>query len=85
MEMAQIKSTLRAQPFRPFTMRLVDGRRYFVPHPEFLYIPPALRQTVLFSDEEQQAVTILDALMIASIEFGDVRKGGSTNGNGAAP
>jgi hypothetical protein len=43
MEIAQIKDTLNTQPFRAFTMHLVDGREFFVPHPEFVYIPPGRR------------------------------------------
>ncbi len=84
METAQIKESLIAKPFRPFTMRLVDGREYFVPHPEFLFVPPSLRHTVLFSNTETHAVTILDRIMIASIEFQDDKTSGhggqSTNG-----
>jgi hypothetical protein len=69
MELAQIKDTVRAQPFRPFTMRLVDGRQFVVPHPEFLFIPPNMRHTVLLANRDTEAVTILDSIMIASISF----------------
>jgi len=82
MELAQIKDTLKVQPFRPFTMRLVDGREYFVPHPEFVYIPPSMRHTVLLSNTETGAVTILDAIMIASIPFTENGEQGGAGGAG---
>ena len=81
MELAQLRKTISAQPFKPFTLSLVDGRRYFVPHPEFLYVPPGMRHTMVFyNDEVDQAMTILDAVMISTIEFGDTRPQPSSNG-----
>jgi hypothetical protein len=86
MELAQLRNTLKAQPFKPFMVCLVDGRRYYVPHSEFMYVPVGMRHTTVFySNEEEQAMTILDAAMIASIEFGDTRppsKPNGTNGTG---
>jgi hypothetical protein len=32
----QLRSTLRAQPFRPFRLRLADGRTSDVSHPGFV-------------------------------------------------
>jgi len=85
MELKQIKDTLRSEPFRPFTMRLVDGRAYHVPHPEFLFIPPNMRHTVLFANPDTDAVTIVDAVMIASVTFGeDGSTNGEAGGNGQA-
>lgn len=36
----KIRDILRSQPFRPFDLRLVDGTRYRVPHPDWLSIAP---------------------------------------------
>jgi hypothetical protein len=85
MELAQIKDTMKTQPFRPSTMRMVDGREFFVPHPEFLFIPPNMRHTVLLANTATQAVTILDAVMIASISFTEngKRDDSHPSGNGA--
>lgn len=69
LELAQIKEGLGSIPFRAFTLRLVDGREYFVPHRDFLYIPPNMLRTVCFANTQTHAVTILDAGMIASIGF----------------
>jgi hypothetical protein len=85
MELPQIRNTLQAKPFRPFTMWLVDGREYTVPHPEFLYVPPGMRHTVLYANTQTQAVTILDAVMIASITFPDEPPSAGTAGTGGGP
>jgi hypothetical protein len=38
-----IRDAMRASPFRPFDIKLVDGSRYTVRHPDYLSIPPVLR------------------------------------------
>ena len=38
-----IRFALRAQPFRPFDLKLVDGSVYNVKHPDYLSIPPVRR------------------------------------------
>ena len=35
-----IRQAARAQPFRPFTVHMVDGTDYVIEHPDFLMIPP---------------------------------------------
>lgn len=86
MELARIKDTLRAEPFRPFSLRLVDGREFPVPHPEFLYVPPNMRRTVLVANISTGAMTIVDAVMIASITFSeDNGDAGGSNGAGGRP
>ena len=38
-----IQDAKQAQPFRPFSLRLVDGTMYEVRHPDFITIPPVRR------------------------------------------
>jgi hypothetical protein len=38
-----IREAKRAQPFRPFSLRLVDGTIYEVRHPDMISIPPTRR------------------------------------------
>lgn len=82
MELAQIRDTLQNRPFRPFLLRLADGREYTVPHPGFLYIPPNMRHTVIVANTATGAASILDAIMIASITF---TEDSGTNGHSAGP
>jgi len=39
----QIRRALRMQPFRTFTIKLVDGTSYRINHPDWLSIPPVRR------------------------------------------
>jgi hypothetical protein len=39
----QVRNAIHAQPFLPFTIHLVDGRRYLVRHPDFIAIPTTRR------------------------------------------
>jgi hypothetical protein len=34
---------MRAEPFRPFSLRLVDGTVYDVKHPDWISVPPVRR------------------------------------------
>ena len=44
MAMAEsIRQAKNAQPFQPFSLRLVDGTVYEVKHPEYISIPPTPR------------------------------------------
>jgi len=36
MTIEQLRTTLRANPFQPFTVRMADGRQFPIPHPDFL-------------------------------------------------
>ena len=38
-----IRQAKHAQPFRPFSMRLVDGTIYDVKHPDYISVPPTPR------------------------------------------
>jgi hypothetical protein len=49
----QIRDAMHQQPFRPFTLYLVDGRPFLVKHPDFIAIPMSPRgrdMTVYDSD-----------------------------------
>ncbi len=39
----QVRDAMQRQPFRPFTLYLVDGRSYLVGHPDFIAIPMSPR------------------------------------------
>ena len=38
-----IRRAMHAQPFRAFTLRMVDGTSYVVQHPDFIAFPPIRR------------------------------------------
>ena len=50
--LSQLQQVLHAQPFRPFAVRMGDGRTYVVKHPDFLAIPPGgrAREVALYTE-----------------------------------
>jgi hypothetical protein len=64
MDINAIRTVLHAQPFRPFSFRLADGRELYVPHPDFVALSP--RQVIVIHPDESH--TILEPLLIVSIE-----------------
>lgn len=52
----QLKATLRQRPFRPFTIRMVDGRSFTVPHPDWVMVSPTGRAAILFEPDDSDSV-----------------------------
>jgi hypothetical protein len=80
MDSRAIRDVLHGQPFKPFTLRLADGRTLHVPHPD--YVAVANRTVVVISPVDE-SLSILEPLLIVSIEV----PGGSPkaeSGQGAA-
>jgi hypothetical protein len=40
MTVEQLRATIKAVPFHPFTLRLSDGREIPIPHPDFIMYTP---------------------------------------------
>jgi hypothetical protein len=74
MTIEQLQNVHRAEPFKPFTLHLADGKNVHVPHREFLSHSPSGRTVIVYGDGER--FDILDVLMITRIEVLD-RKGSS--------
>lgn len=75
----ELRAVHLARPFRPFTIRVADGREYFVVHPEFLaYAPPSRTLSVVtpkgFHD-------IIDLMMITSIHLDNGKPRRKRKGN----
>ncbi len=65
MNISIVQDALRTEPFRPFVIRVADGRAFSVPHPDFVAASP--RQVVLISPENE-ALSVLDPLTIVSLD-----------------
>ena len=59
MTSAELKSTIRQQPFRPFTIRMVDGRSFTVSHPDFVMVSPTGRTAIIFEPDDSYSVVDL--------------------------
>jgi hypothetical protein len=66
MHVDALRQVLHAQPFRSFAMRLVDGREFPVPHPDFVAVSP---RTVVVIDPQTEGATILEPMLIISLEM----------------
>jgi len=59
-------------PFRPFVLHLSDGRKFPVPHPDFILIG----KNMVIVNNEQDVAQYIDALHIVSLEEADHSRSG---------
>ncbi len=67
MQTEDIRSLLRATPFRPFTVVLISERSYHIPHPDFALLNPS-GQVLIVARTENNSFDILDVPLIARVE-----------------
>ena len=67
MTVEQLKLAHSAAPFRPFTIRMADGRAFPVTHPEFMSRSPSGRTVVV--QHGNDITSILDLLLMTEIEY----------------
>jgi hypothetical protein len=62
----QFTATLHQFPFRPFTIHMVDGRKFEVPHRDFVARSKSGRTVIVFQSGEDYSV--LDLLLMSELE-----------------
>lgn len=72
----EFRKAMKAEPFKPFVVRLASGRRRAVPHPDFALSPPGAQIAVVWSPDDN-AYEHIDLLLVESLEFSN-----RANGNG---
>ena len=70
----QLKSTLSQQPFRPFTIRMVDGRAFSVSHPDWVIVSPTGRTAILF--EPDDSYSVVDLMLMNELEVPSAKNAG---------
>jgi hypothetical protein len=70
-----IREAVRQRPFRPFTLRMNDGREFFIPHPEFVLVA---RRAIAVVKEPTGVIVQLEPVLIASMEFEEQAPSGNT-------
>jgi hypothetical protein len=65
----QFRTTLNLQPFRPFTIRMADGRSFEVSHPDFVALSPSGRTVIVFQPDE--SFSVLDLLLMSELQVGN--------------
>ena len=66
MTIEQFKSALHANPFRPFTIHMADGRVFLIKHRDFVSRSPSGRTIVVHSDDD--SFSVLDLLLMSEVE-----------------
>ena len=62
----QFRATLHQHPFRPFTIRMADGRAFEVAHRDFVALSKSGRTVIVFQDDESYSV--LDLLLMSELQ-----------------
>ena len=64
----KLREILHAEPFVPFSLRLADGKRVPVVHPDFVATAQTGRLACVFHGEGD-ASTFIDILLVTAIEM----------------
>lgn len=81
MDTESIRQAVLQRPFEPFTLRLVDGREFYVPHPEWVAVS---KRVIFVVNPENEAGIQLEPLLIASMEVGQKKAKKNKNGKHGA-
>ncbi len=52
----QLEDVLHAQPFRPFTIHMGDGRSFLVKHQDFVSRSPSGRSLIVYGDDDRFSI-----------------------------
>jgi hypothetical protein len=66
MNTEQFQAIVRQQPFRPFTIRMADGRSFTVNHPDFVAQFPSRRSIIVFQPDD--SFSVLDMVLMSELE-----------------
>ena len=70
MDLQGIREALHRQPFEPFDIRLADGRRVSVQHPDFVAVGG--RRVIVVGPDDSWSV--IDPLLIVSLDSNGKRR-----------
>jgi len=70
MTIEQLRAAREANPFRPFTLYLADGRSWRVPHRDYLSMTPGGRTVIVY--QEGEAFSIIDLLLVTELAIEEV-------------
>jgi hypothetical protein len=65
---ARIRELLQATPFRPFIIRLADGREYRIDHPDFVLAASSDVPQITI-EEQSGRIHLLSVLLITNVEL----------------
>jgi len=62
----QLRAMREANPFRPFTIHLTDGRALAIPHRDFVSQSPGGRTIIVYRSDE--AFSVVDLYLVTELE-----------------
>jgi hypothetical protein len=80
MSIEKIREFYDAQPFRPFTIHLADGRAIPVRHRDFMMAAPSGRTIVV--QQPDDSLNIIDLLLVTDLEVGGRENGSRSRRRG---
>ena len=69
MTIEQLRKAIQANPFRPFDILTGDGRKFHVPHRDFIAMPPKAERTFVVFGRSGEDYTVLDLLLVVGLDF----------------
>ena len=66
MTIDQLRAVLQAQPFRPFALRMADGRSLAIADPDFLSTSPSGRTVIAYRSDD--SFSIVDLLLVNELD-----------------
>lgn len=84
----QVREAMHGQPFLGFTIKLTDGRSFFIKHPDFIAVPATERGRDI-TVNDQEGTHRIDLLHIVEVAYPDSSDsaaslaGSPAEGNGA--
>jgi hypothetical protein len=69
----QFRAMLHERPFRPFTIRMADGRSFEVAHPDFVALSRSGRTVIVSYGDDSHSV--LDLLLMTELEVSNGQSG----------
>jgi hypothetical protein len=76
----QVRDAMHTQPFRAFTVKLVDGRSFVVKHPDFIAVPelPRGRNLVI---HDKEGMHLIDLGLVVEVHVPEVAETQLPNAN----
>ena len=76
----QVRDAMHTQPFRAFTVKLVDGQSYTVKHPDFISVPTFTRgRDVVIHDDK--GAHLIDLNLIVEVHIPEAPATPRSKGN----
>jgi hypothetical protein len=66
MQINDIREALRRHPFQPFTVALADGRKFHIPHRDFIAFPGG--RAVILANPHDVSFSVVEPLLIVSLD-----------------